>query len=256
MTNREFDNPEQWPAWLVAQRAAFEGVGLDIVAPLSTGAWARAQAERPGIGRIDSHGRADAIALVVGNTRAAWPRWLDAIAARPDLRDSADPIDRCTDAWLAEVVATSPVAATVHPAWRVGDGAVSMLRAAELAGLAHVGPAHLAVHPAHGPWFAIRAVVTYDAPWSLPAPPPAPDPCTGCSAPCVDAMRAATPDGSAPTAAGVADRWRAWVAVRDACPVGRPARYDDAQVRYHYTRDAGVLAEAIAHRSTAAHDPS
>ena len=38
-----------------------------------------------------------------------------------------------------------------------------MLHLAEASGLAHVGPAHLAIHPQHGPWFGLRAVIVLDA---------------------------------------------------------------------------------------------
>jgi hypothetical protein len=35
--------------------------------------------------------------------------------------------------------------------------------------------------------------------------------------------------------------WEDWLAVRDACPVGRHFRYPEGQLRYHYTRDASAL---------------
>ena len=39
--------------------------------------------------------------------------------------------------------------------------------------------------------------------------------------------------------------WRLWLAVRDACPLGREHRYDDDQLRYHYTKDVAALRSAI-----------
>ena len=36
------------------------------------------------------------------------------------------------------------------------------------------------------------------------------------------------------TTAELRERWRLWLAVRDACPVGRAHRYSDAQIRFHY----------------------
>lgn len=42
-----------------------------------------------------------------------------------------------------------------------------------------------------------------------------------------------------------AEDWRRWLAVRDACPVGRAHRYSDAQIAYHYTKDRGVLRDAL-----------
>jgi len=33
------------------------------------------------------------------------------------------------------------------------------------------------------------------------------------------------------------EEWRAWLAVRDACPLGRAHRYTEPQVLYHYTHE-------------------
>jgi cyanocobalamin reductase (cyanide-eliminating) / alkylcobalamin dealkylase len=38
-----------------------------------------------------------------------------------------------------------------------------------------------------------------------------------------------------------ADTWRAWLAVRDACPVGREHRYGDDQIAYHYAKRRDAL---------------
>lgn len=32
-----------------------------------------------------------------------------------------------------------------------------------------------------------------------------------------------------------------WIAVRDACPIGREHRYPEDQLRYHYTKDRSLL---------------
>ena len=136
MSNRSISNPESRPAWLTAQYSAFVDHGLELVAPLSTDAWARAARANPAIGTLHTFGREDAAAVVVGNTRTMWPRFIEALVADPGARNTPDPLDRMVDRWLAEVVDTAPVAAVVHPAWRTDDGRVSMLRAAALAGLA------------------------------------------------------------------------------------------------------------------------
>jgi hypothetical protein len=43
------------------------------------------------------------------------------------------------------------------------------------------------------------------------------------------------------SAAELRPRWHAWLAVRDACPVGRAHRYDDDQLRYHYAGERDAL---------------
>ena len=47
------------------------------------------------------------------------------------------------------------------------------------------------------------------------------------------------------TSAEIAMVWRPWLAVRDACPLGREHRYSEQQVAYHYTKDAKWLREAV-----------
>jgi methylmalonic aciduria homocystinuria type C protein len=59
-------------------------------------------------------------------------------------------------------------------------------------------------------------------------------PCT-CDASCLAMFEAAIAAGNGP------ESWRAGLAVRDACPVGREFRYSDAQLAYHYTQDARFL---------------
>ena len=39
----------------------------------------------------------------------------------------------------------------------------------------------------------------------------------------------------------IAERWKLWLAVRAACPVGREHRYTDQQIRYHYVKQPNIL---------------
>ena len=47
----------------------------------------------------------------------------------------------------------------------------------------------------------------------------------------------------------VAPDWTLWLAVRDACPLGREHRYPEPYLRYVYTKDTGVLRAAAAERT-------
>jgi methylmalonic aciduria homocystinuria type C protein len=100
----------------------------------------------------------------------------------------------------------------------------------------------LAIHPQHGPWFALRAVASIDV-----ACPPLPTeverPCAGCSAPCVPALQRALSASGAPLDSSAVSRHaREWIAVRDACPVGRASRYGLAQLAFHYApRGQGIV---------------
>ncbi|MGE5185558.1 MAG: hypothetical protein ACM31C_26020 [Acidobacteriota bacterium] len=166
------------------------------------------------------------LGLIVGNTRALWPRFLAAWRADRALAADTDPLDRYTERALA----------SAFPGERVWlghatyDGAfLPLQRLAERAGLAYLAPTHLSIHPTYGPWFALRAVVLVagDPPVS-PATVPPPCRCArACTSALAEAMSSKDPES--------------WIAVRDACPVGREHRYPDDQLRYHYTKDRALL---------------
>jgi methylmalonic aciduria homocystinuria type C protein len=202
-------------------------VGLDLCVPVDPRAYDREIASLTALSPVTQPWVAGA--WLVGNTAAMWPHftawWRD--------NDVDDPVD----SWVEHVV--SPTVGgqhAIHFAHDTGPGLVSMTRLAALAGLGDVSPSHMVVHPTHGPWLALRALILVDH--ATPSPTPAPSVCAGCAAPCMPALDAAlalAPHGPAPGGIAHPD-WRAWVAVRDACPVGHAHRYDEAQIAYHYAR--------------------
>lgn len=154
-------------------------------------------------------------AILVGNTRAAWPAFVAAAAVDAD----PDPIDRFVER-------TFPGALYAHrPPY------LPFQRIAVAAGLGTLSPTQLVIHPRFGPWFALRAIVFEPGP-PPPVPPPAPPICT-CTAACTDAFA---------TASTATDPF-AWIAVREACTHGRAHRYSDLQIRYHYGKQRDDLRE-------------
>jgi methylmalonic aciduria homocystinuria type C protein len=167
--------------------------------------------------------------ILVGNTRALWPAFLAARRADPALAAAADPIERYTEQTIERAL---PAGARVWFGHRRYAGAfLPFQRLAVAAGLGALAPTHLVIHPVYGPWFALRAVVVC-AGQPVPRSPVA-LPCT-CGAPCHEAVaRAVASHGP--------DAWRAWLAVRDACPIGRDHRYSEDQIAYHYTKERDLL---------------
>jgi methylmalonic aciduria homocystinuria type C protein len=196
--------------------------GLDLVHAFD----ARAVATLPGLAGLGT-GRG----LLVGNTRALWPRFVAAYRADPTLRAAAEPLDAYVE--RAVRAAASPTARLRFGHLPDAAGAyLPLQRMAAAIGLGALSPTHLVIHPSFGPWIALRAVILDDAEVGPPIVAAAP-PCA-CGDPCrraFEVARQATGD----------DAWRAWLAVRDACPIGRAARYGEAQLRYHYTKDRSIL---------------
>jgi methylmalonic aciduria homocystinuria type C protein len=159
-------------------------------------------------------------AVLVGNTRALWPIFLAARAADPALAADPDPIERYTEAAIARAFPGAPVWFSHR---RYAGVFLPFQRLAVAAGLGALSPTQLVIHPIYGPWFALRAVVVLDGD---PPPRRPPLPAYHCTGTCEAKLAVAL----------ASTDWRAWVAVREACTVGRAFRYSDDQLAYHYTK--------------------
>ncbi|MBA3819798.1 MAG: hypothetical protein H0X17_12955 [Deltaproteobacteria bacterium] len=162
------------------------------------------------------------LGLLVGNTRALWPRFT---AARrdPTLAADPDPLDRYTEHIID---AAFPAARIFYGHRTYGGTYVPLQHLAVATGLGAFAPSQLVIHPIHGPWFALRAVVLVaDDGGSRPRPAPIAQPCR-CDTRCATALSVAL--AAPPTAA-------AGIAVRDGCTLNG-SRYSDEQIAFHYAR--------------------
>lgn len=220
--------------------------GLDLVQAFDIVRYNEIAASHESLAPLEYFGRPGALALLVGNTRALWPHFTRAYRASPELQQSADPLDNWIESAVRACAEQVHRSHSLHFSHDTGEAFISMLHLAEASGLAHRGPAHIGVHAEHGPWFGLRALIVVDA-----EPPDASrqiaDPCQGCSAPCVEALSealAVSGTQAVSVSGDIASAWKAWVHVRDVCPVGKNSRYGDDQIRYHYTKDARRLTVA------------
>jgi len=192
---------------------ALAAAGFDIAHAFD----ARVLAGEPGLEALATHGRAG---VLVGNSRALWAPFVAAAD-----RAHPHPLQRYTET----VVGRALAGRTIYYAHRTYGGAyLPFQRLAVAAGLAALAPTHLLVHPIYGPWFALRAVAFGEG--EPPATARVALPCT-CGEACTSALARATASGD----------WRDWLAVRDACPIGRAYRYGEDQLAYHYTKDPTFL---------------
>ena len=222
-------------------QARLRDAGLDLVQAFDLAWYNERIAGHPRLRPLETFGRANssALALLVGNTRALWPRLRAALATDPQLRASTDPVDDYAQTELVRATGGLAVACSVYPA-RERGAEVSLLHAAEASGFAAVGPAQLGVHRELGPWFGLRGLIVLDV--ALERQRPAPDsPCATCSRPCVTPLSEALAAQARGPMDSIAHSWPQWLAVRDACPVGREHRYGPQQLAYHYTKDRSWL---------------
>ena len=224
----------------VAEHCA--GVGLDLVQLLRVRRYNEAVQTAY---RLPDFGRPDALAVLIGNTRALWPRFLAALRVDSQLRAAADPLDRYTERYVRAAAASLTPRSEARFAHEPPPRRVAMQRLAQVAGLAYLSPSFLCVHPTYGPWIGLRAVVVVDCDGPPGPPPLVSDPCADCRTRCrplLEQARAA----AVPGRTAIGGNWRPWLTVRDACPVGRAHRYADDQIEYHYTWDPVVLGRALA----------
>ena len=142
--------------------------------------------------------------LLVGNTRALWPHFVD--------RSGEHPLERYIE---QTIDAAFPGAPIYYAHRRYGGAFLPMQRIAVLSGLGALAPTQLVIHPIYGPWFALRAIVL--VPGEPPAMRPIAKPCR-----C---------DGTCEAAFARGD----FLAARDACTL-RTWRYSQEQIDYHYAQ--------------------
>ncbi len=177
----------------------------------------------------------DRLGLLNGNTRAHWPRLLAALEGDPALRGQPDPVDRYCVRQVEAALESTGSRCRVLWAHTVEPRAFPIQALAHAAGLCDIAPCRLAIHERYGPWLALRAVAVVDVPGPARAPAP-PGVCARCPAPCREPFEAALAAGG-----DLESQWRRWLAVRDACPIGREHRYAERQIEYHYTKQRRLL---------------
>ena len=213
--------------------------GLDLSAPFPVAEYNRSVPEAYSLPTFDREGPSG---IVLGNSQAFWPKFLEAVRESEALRESEHPLHDYVTATVRRLVQALPMAHEVRWAHCSEPSPVAMQRASMIAGLAHTSPSYLSIHPEHGPWIGLRAVIVLDADCAPGEPVPAPDPCTPCPKPCLKALDiAVTASKNAPIGKKVSSSWKLWLAARDACPVGRSSRYSDEQCEYHYRSDRDFL---------------
>ena len=183
-------------------------------------------------------GQQDRLAVLIGNTRAIWPPFVESLQQRPGLLACANPLDayveRCVQRVLERIECRGQAYWAHAALWPASERyVIAMHRLADLSGLAPLGPCHLNVHPTYGPWIALRALVVFDIPGPEQRPEPTPLVCTDCESRCLPASRRALAATRTWPWRFWTPPWRAWSAVRESCPAGQDHRYSDAQMRYH-----------------------
>lgn len=190
------------------------------------------------------------LALLVGNTRHLWPIFKSHLREHPDWLQihSQHPLDAYVEFQLhriLEAVAEFVVKPQIYFSHRrYSNQFIPFQRLAACAGTVTLHPtSYLCIHPVHGPWFALRALVVLGNHGEQEFRDFKVDTA-------VDRVRLEDIlEGRIQTAMHQLKTgsvsWMDWVALRDlvaeAVPSSKAWRYTDNQMRYHYTKDIHLL---------------
>ncbi len=110
---------------------------------------------------------ANALGVLIGNTRELWQVFVDECRCNPGLLDNPDPLDQYIMQRIASATAQGdPPPSRIfwsHVPMGEGDDFLAMQHLAAAIGLAYLDDAsHLCLHPKHGPWFSMRAILVWD----------------------------------------------------------------------------------------------
>lgn len=119
----------------------------------------------------------NSLSMIVGNTKMIWPHFIEHVKSNPNCVERKDPFDEfveetvrdCLNAFLTNHTQNTTCSIQfAHRTYQTVIGYERELRylgmqtMASLSGLAHFHqPAYLCIHPEYGPWFAMRAVITF-----------------------------------------------------------------------------------------------
>lgn len=237
-----YSSPVTAPWQTITERIAVacRPPGFDLVQPFQVG-WYNAAVD-PAF-RLPEPRGPSGLGVLIGNTRALWPALRAALRQEPSLGEVRDVIDHYTALRIGAALQALSAPWEVRWAFDKPPRRVAMQRLGHVAGLAHLSRALLNVHPIYGPWIALRAAVVVDAEGPPGPPIDPPNRCSGCERSCVPLLERALAALRARglEQPGLGDTWTLWLAVRDACPIGREHRYSDEQILYHYTNDRSAL---------------
>lgn len=205
---------------------------------------------------LPDYGRSgDALAFLIGNSKALWPEFLGWLRKHPN-PELSDPVDSYAAEAISKAVMEFAGEAATDIFWAADmspERLVDMNRASLVSGLCYFSDEmYLSIHPTFGSWVAFRAVVVLDLPAShlgeVPVRLPpllSPEEETAARAAFAEAMRASS-EVEMSTSGMPPEIAHKWAALRDCVSLGREYKYSTLQTEYHYTKDPGLLKRAVA----------
>lgn len=233
------------------------GLATDSTSYLSEAGEQHASGEAPfKLRELPDFGRqGNALALIIGNSRAMWPHFLRWLSTQPEHMLKANPVDTFAINTISRAIGNHFDGISSDTFWASEmspERLVDMNRAALVSHLCYFSDdMYLSIHPQFGSWVAFRCVCVFDLPADL-GPPPAhfeplltPEEAFAAREAFAEALRASS-NVELNTDGMPLELAHKWAAMRDCVSLGREHKYSALQSEYHYTKDARVLVQAMA----------
>ncbi len=198
--------------------------GFDVIGWCQVGQYNRAVASD---WHLPTFENPQSLAICIGNSKALWPVFKEAYQGSSQLSTNANPLDTYAEISIATVMNTLDIPLQIVYAHKLDTPKVLIQQLAVSSGLAYKSDtSKLCVHPTYGPWIGLRAAVVFNIPTQKTL---AISSVCDCTQGCQSNAKKVTAD------------WKSWLAVREACPVGKHHRYSQEQILYHYTKNPNIL---------------
>jgi len=221
--------------------------GFDVLAPFRV-SWYNEYIQKLGLATDENHvagsaftlaplpnlGQDDALALIVGNSKAMWPNMLRWLKSQPDPAVVKDPVDTFSSEVISAAISSFAAATDGRPViahdmfWASDMSAarlVDMNRAAYVSGVCYFSDEmYLSIHPTFNTDEEKAAAKVAFA----------------------EALKASSEVDMSVEVGMPLDIAQKWAAMRDCVALGREYKYDDSQSEYHYTKNPELLVAALA----------
>ena len=210
-----------WQSVVEDLRSRCTPAGLDLTQPFQVSWYNRAVDDAF---KLPDFGKPSALGILIGNTRAIWPRFLETLRANRPRLDARHPLESYIEATVLPALEAITYRSEVRWAQDPPPRRVAMQRLAHLSGLAYLSPSHLNVHATYGPWIALRAAVVIDIDGPSGPPREPSNPCPDCESHCLprSGRRSPRPERRRPVTPRSSGTGRSGLPSATRAPSGRP----------------------------------
>ena len=196
--------------------------GMDIVEPFQVGWYNKTVSKEYQLPIFKDDNE---LGFLIGNTKKFWPYFLNHLKNNPQLLETENPLDDFVEKLIHESLKKLDIDSKVKFGHLQDPEYLKIQKLASLVGLAYLSDTRLSIHPTFGPWFSLRAVVIFPKTFEGSKGRETLNPCDNCETKCLLEAKKEKKN------------WMDWLAVRDACPLGKDYRFYKEQIEYHYTKN-------------------